>query len=130
MSVTLEDVEYEAWHFGAEPIAARMDKLKEIITDFAAAQVQLTLETPVTPDDEQPSEAQQEQQAALESLAAGGQLKECNTCKQDYPRNPENYIRDKTARDGYRNRCKKCDKIYRQTLAAKKKIRLAEDAAA
>ena len=42
------------------------------------------------------------------------EFKQCNSCKKYYLICSENFVKKSRAKDGYTNRCKSCDKLYRQ----------------
>lgn len=42
------------------------------------------------------------------------EFKQCTNCKKYYLICSENFVKKSRAKDGYTNRCKKCDRLYRQ----------------
>ena len=50
------------------------------------------------------------------------EFKTCNTCGKTLLKTSENFVKKERSKDGFTNRCKKCDKVERQ----RKKLKMEE----
>jgi hypothetical protein len=91
MTVTIDDVEYKAWHFGAEPLPERMSELLDAVRKFA------------------------EGSAPQERPASGRGMKTCSRCKKEKNRQ-DGFNKDRSTKDGLRYQCRECESEMRRRL--------------